>query len=101
MGRGALVLPDEEAAELPDARSDLLVRVGGARIRVAIVSPGELAHPEELLREADRLFYRFPETAAVWSDLGRKAAFAQARQVFVDPTDFFRLFRFDAGTATS
>ena len=25
----------------------------------------ELAHPEELLREADRLFYRFPETAAV------------------------------------
>ena len=63
--RGALVLPDEEAAELPDARSDLLVRVGGARIRVAIVSPGELAHPEELLREADRLFYRFPETAAV------------------------------------
>ena len=63
--RGALVLPDEEAAELPDARSDLLVRVGGARIRVAIVGPGELAHPEELLREADRLFYRFPETAAV------------------------------------
>jgi SAM-dependent methyltransferase len=43
----------------------------------------------------------FPETAAVWSDLGRKAGFAQARQVFVDPTDFFRLFRFDASTATS
>src|SRR5260370_8906289 len=63
--RGALVLPDEEAAELPDARSDLLVRVGGARIRVTIVGPAELAHPEELLREADRLFYRFPETAAV------------------------------------
>src|SRR5438552_6341924 len=63
--RGALVLPDEEAAELPDARSDLLVRVGGARIRVAIVGPAELAHPEELLREADRLLYPSPETAAV------------------------------------
>jgi hypothetical protein len=63
--RGALVLPDEEAAELPDARSDLLVRIGGARIRVAIVGPGELTHPQGLLREADRLFYRFPETAAV------------------------------------
>lgn len=63
--RGALVLPDDEAAELPDARSDLLVRVGGARIRVTIVGPGELARPEGLLREADRLFYRFPETAAV------------------------------------
>jgi hypothetical protein len=65
MRRGALVLPDEEAAELPDARSDLLVRVGGVRIRVAIVGPGELSHLDELLREADRLFYRFPETAAV------------------------------------
>jgi SAM-dependent methyltransferase len=39
----------------------------------------------------------FPETAPVWCELGRKAGFAQARQVFVDPTDFFRLFRFDCG----
>jgi SAM-dependent methyltransferase len=38
----------------------------------------------------------FPETAAVWCDLGRKAGFGEARQVFVDPTDFFRLFRFEA-----
>jgi hypothetical protein len=65
MRRGALVLPDEEAAKLPDARSDLLVRVAGVRIRVVIVGPGEVSHLEELLREADRLFYRFPETAAV------------------------------------
>jgi hypothetical protein len=63
--RGAAVVPDEEAARLAGSRSDLLVRVGGARIRVAIVGPGELARPEGLLREADRLFYRFPETAAV------------------------------------
>jgi hypothetical protein len=65
LNRGAVVLADEEAAELPDARSDLLVRVAGVRIRVMIVGPGELSHPQELLREADRLFYRFPETAAV------------------------------------
>jgi 2-polyprenyl-3-methyl-5-hydroxy-6-metoxy-1,4-benzoquinol methylase len=38
----------------------------------------------------------FPETAAVWCELGREAGFGEARQVFVDPTDFFRLFRFDA-----
>ncbi len=38
----------------------------------------------------------FPETAAVWCELGRKAGFSNAQQVFVDPTDFFRLFRFDA-----
>jgi hypothetical protein len=65
MNRGAVVLTDEEAAELPDAPSDLLVRVAGVRIRVMIVGPDELSHPGELLREADRLFYRFPETAAV------------------------------------
>ena len=38
----------------------------------------------------------FPETAAVWCELGRRAGFGAARQLFVDPTDFFRLFRFDA-----
>ena len=38
----------------------------------------------------------FPETAAVWCELGREAGFSNAQQVFVDPTDFFRLFRFDA-----
>ena len=38
----------------------------------------------------------FPETAAVWCELGRNAGFREARQIFVDPTDFFRLFRFDA-----
>ena len=27
----------------------------------------------------------FPETAAIWSDLGREAGFAQARQLLVDP----------------
>jgi hypothetical protein len=37
----------------------------------------------------------FPETAAVWCALGREAGFGEARQVFADPTDFFRLFRFE------
>jgi hypothetical protein len=42
----------------------------------------------------------FPETAAVWCELGREAGFAQARQVFVNPTDFCRMFRFDGGAGT-
>jgi hypothetical protein len=42
----------------------------------------------------------FPETAAVWCELGREAGFAQARQIFVDPTDFFRLFRLEGSAAT-
>jgi hypothetical protein len=37
--------------------------------------------------------------AAVGCELGRAAGFVQARQIFVDPTDFFRLFRFDPSTA--
>ena len=37
----------------------------------------------------------FPETAPVWCELGRAAGFVAAREVFVDPTDFFWLYRFD------
>jgi hypothetical protein len=37
----------------------------------------------------------FPETATVWCELGRQAGFGQAREIFVDPTDFFRLYRFE------
>jgi cyclopropane fatty-acyl-phospholipid synthase-like methyltransferase len=37
----------------------------------------------------------FPETAAAWCELGRAAGFGEARQVFADPTDFFRLFRYE------
>jgi hypothetical protein len=37
----------------------------------------------------------FPETSAAWRELGRQAGFREARQVFIDPTDFFRLFRFE------
>ena len=37
----------------------------------------------------------FPETAASWLDLGRKAGFSQAYQLFEDPTAFYRVFRYD------
>jgi hypothetical protein len=36
-----------------------------------------------------------PETAAAWLGLGRKAGFAFARQVFVDPTGFYGLYRYE------
>jgi hypothetical protein len=36
-----------------------------------------------------------PETAAGWLDLGREAGFAKATQLFVDPTDGLRIFRYD------
>jgi hypothetical protein len=50
--------------------------------------------------EWDQVWYHvttcdFPETAAEWCELGREAGFGEARQVFVDPTDFLRLYRFE------
>lgn len=36
-----------------------------------------------------------PETASGWLDLGREAGFSKATQLFVDPTDGLRIFRYD------
>jgi hypothetical protein len=36
-----------------------------------------------------------PETASGWLALGREAGFATAEQLFVDPTDGLRIFRYD------
>lgn len=37
----------------------------------------------------------FPETVAQWCDIGREAGFRSAREVFVNPTGFLGLFRFE------
>lgn len=36
-----------------------------------------------------------PETPTGWKDLGRQAGFASATELFVDPTDGLRIFRYD------
>ncbi len=36
-----------------------------------------------------------PETAATWLALGREAGFADARELFRDPTGFYRIYRYD------
>ena len=36
-----------------------------------------------------------PETAATWLALGREAGFARARELFSDPTGFYRVYRYD------
>lgn len=38
----------------------------------------------------------FPESAADWLGIGRSAGFSSGSEVFADPTDFYRLFRFVA-----
>jgi hypothetical protein len=37
----------------------------------------------------------YPETSATWVALGREAGFADAREIFCDPTDFYRIYRYD------
>jgi hypothetical protein len=37
----------------------------------------------------------FPETSATWQELGRKAGFSDARELFCDPTGFYRVYRYD------
>ncbi len=38
----------------------------------------------------------YPESSADWLEIGREAGFSSGQQIFKDPTDFYRLFRFDA-----
>ena len=38
--------------------------------------------------------YDFPETVSGWRDLGREAGFAAVHELFVTPTNLFRLFSF-------
>jgi SAM-dependent methyltransferase len=40
----------------------------------------------------------FPETASTWFSLGREAAFDDVREIFVAPSDLFRLYCMRAGT---
>jgi Methyltransferase domain len=37
----------------------------------------------------------FPETSATWVSLGRDAGFSAAREIFCDPTGFYRIYRYD------
>ena len=55
-----------------------------------MLTAGEWDQIEHHVRTAD-----LPETSTVWLDLGREAGFSRARQLFVDPTDFYRLYRYD------
>ena len=37
----------------------------------------------------------YPETSATWCELGREAGFSKARELFCDPTGFYRIYRYD------
>ena len=37
----------------------------------------------------------YPETSATWVALGREEGFADAREIFSDPTGFCRIYRYE------
>jgi Methyltransferase domain len=55
-----------------------------------MLTPQEWGQIDHHVRTAD-----LPETSAVWVDLGHSAGFSRAQEVFVDPTEFYRLYRYD------
>jgi hypothetical protein len=77
------LLPDEDR----QGYLDRFTRVNRERLRV--LTPPEWEQIHEHVVTCD-----VPETPAVWCELGRDAGFAEAREVFVDPTEFYRLFRY-------
>jgi hypothetical protein len=67
---------------------DRFVRV--CRPLWSVLSSSEWDEIEHHVRTCD-----LPETPAVWMDLGRQAGFSSAQQLFVDPNELFRVFRYD------
>jgi SAM-dependent methyltransferase len=81
--------PTRRSGEDRDAFLDRFQRVNESLW--SVLTPPEWAQIWHHVATCD-----FPETAAMWCDLGRAAGFREARQIFADPTDFFHLYRFDA-----
>ena len=59
--------------------------------RWTTLTPDELAQLRNHIDRCD-----IPETAETWLSLGRDAGFSQVRQIFADPTDLYRMFRYEA-----
>lgn len=55
-----------------------------------MLTPEEWAQVDHHVTTCD-----LPETAATWLDLGHEAGFSKAKQVFLDPTEFYGLYRYD------
>ena len=58
--------------------------------RWTMLTPEEWAQIDHHVTTCD-----LPETQATWLDLGRQAGFSKARELFQDPTGFYRVFRYD------
>jgi hypothetical protein len=89
--RGIFMLYEPTLRPGEDRRTylDRFARVN--RQRWSVLTPPEWEQIHDHVVTCD-----FPETPAVWCRLGRDAGFGDVREMFVDPTDFYRLFRYVA-----
>lgn len=74
--------------ESRDGYMDRFVRVN--RAAMTMLSHEEIAQVEQHVLTCD-----FPETSAGWCDIGIEAGFATARELYFDPTGFYRVYRYD------
>jgi len=81
-----------EPTRLPNEdRQGYLDRFARTKSWWKVLTPAEWEQIHEHVVTCD-----FPETPAVWCDLGHDAGFCEAREVFVDPLELYRLFRYAA-----
>jgi ubiquinone/menaquinone biosynthesis C-methylase UbiE len=90
IGARGIFLLYEPTRRADEDRSAYLERFIRKPLWMKILVPAEWEQVSHHVTSCD-----FPETAAVWCDLGREAGFGNAQRVFVEPTDFLGLYRFE------
>jgi SAM-dependent methyltransferase len=91
VGKGGRLLLYENSSPDGEIRDQWLARWDGQRPHWT-----EFTEDEWEAMAAHVHGHDFPETVATWRRLGSEAGFAQTRELFVTPTDLFRLYCFEA-----
>jgi hypothetical protein len=89
-GRGLLLVYEPSTPD-GETRADWMRRWDGQRSTWDAYTPADWDVITAHVHAAD-----FPETATQWHELGRAAEFAVTRELFVSPSDLFRMYRFGA-----
>jgi ubiquinone/menaquinone biosynthesis C-methylase UbiE len=89
MGRDGCLLVYENTSLDGESRDAWLTRWDEQETAWTAYTPAEWKYVTAHVHQAD-----FPETASTWQALGRQAGFATTRELFVSPTDLFRLYAF-------
>ncbi len=89
--RGIFLLYEPTLAEGEDRQGYLNRTKRIVPARWSALSPAELAQVLEHIDTCD-----LPESSEVWLSLGRDAGFSHARQIYANPTDLYRMYRYEA-----